>query len=394
MKICTVLKGRIENCPPLLRLLSFFYSKGWHTDVLCTGGDGLPPAVLHGVSFDDRVTAVRVREAEGFLSKMRPVVEVPRLVSALRSRVSTDWDIVFAYNPYALLACFLAGVGEEVPLVYYSAELYDEWRFWPQRWCEAIACKSIRGLIVCQEDRGRILREKLRLDVPSLVVPNSCFDYCRATGWPEKDHNDFSSSPRTVFIYQGVNHLRHRCLRELVQAFGDTDSDVLLRLALTGDPRVTTHLRSLTAKAKHPKNFEFIDYVPYPKHFEAARRCDAGIMLYHPDISLNYRYCAPNKLYEYAMLGLPVLSSDQDHLRSEIEENGFGLCVDPRDRNAIMEAMVQMTDAARLQEMSRRARQWYETSGRYEVIASQLEDWCSTVISGSHRHESSVRAQQ
>jgi len=394
MNICIVLKGRIEHCPPLLRLLSFFYSRGWNVDVFCTGGCGLPPAVLHGISFDDRVTATRVREAEGLLRKMRPAVEVPRLVSALRSRASADWDIVVAYNPYALLACFLAGVGGEVPLVYYSAELYDEWRFWPQRLCEAIARGSIEGLIICQKDRGRILREKLRLDVPSLVVPNSCFDYYQAAGWQEKDPNWFTTSPRTVFIYQGANHVGHRCLHELVQAFGDTGMNVVLRLALTGDPRVTTRLRSLAARAKHPERFEFVEYVPYPKHFEAARKCDAGVMLYHPDISLNYRYCAPNKLYEYAMLGLPVLSSNQDHLRTEIEGNGFGLCVNPTDCDAIVEAMVQMTDAARLQEMSRRARQWYETSGRYEVIASQLEEWCNTVVSGSRRHESRVCTQQ
>ena len=236
--------------------------------------------------------------------------------------------------------------------------------------------------MVCQEDRGRLLRERLRLKVPTMVVPNSCFDCYQAI---QSENRSFPHSRphRVVFIYQGVNHLDRRYLCELVNAFGSVDADVLLRLALTGDPKNTAILRSLAVRTKHPEQLEFADYVPYPQHFAAAQRCHVGIMLYRQDVSLNYRYCAPNKLYEYAMLGLPVLSSDQDHLRAQIECNGFGLCVDPGDSQALVDAIIRMTNSETLREMGLRARRWYERFGRYEVAATRLEDWCVTLSARS-----------
>jgi hypothetical protein len=380
MKICIICKGSIENCPPLLRLLCFLCSKGWAADVFCAGGDGALPEIVQGISMDECVGIVRVKEARGVFRKVRPAVEVPRLAAALRSANTGDWDLVITYNPYALLAGCLAGLGKKEPLVYYSAELFDARKFWPQRLCERLGRGRIRGLIICQEDRGQLLKQRLRLDVPAVVIPNSCFDYHPIVARENQNVKRFDQSP-VVFVYKGANHLDRRCLCELVQVFGNIDADVLLRLALIGNSKNTEYLKGLIAQTRYPNHFEFVDCVPYPQHFATTYQCGVGIMLYHRDISLNYRYCAPNKLYEYAMLGLPVISSDQPHLRREIEENGFGLCVDPKNCDALAVAVTQMTNPERLQEMSRRARQWYEKFGRYELAASRLEDWCNTLIS-------------
>lgn len=340
----------------------------------------MPPAIAQDVVFEECVRITRVREAQGGVRRIRPVAEIPRLVAALRSASPRDWDIVIAYNPYALLASFLSGIEREVPLVYYSAELFDARRYWPQRLCERISRKSIDGLVVCQQDRGRLLQKRLDLNSPTLVVPNSCFDHY-STIQRQNQCVTHSHSKPIVFIYQGANHLDRRYLCELVNAFGNVDAEVLLRLALVGNLGNTTRLRKLTEDTRYPNHFEFVDSVPYPQHFAAAYRCDAGIMLYHRDISLNYRYCAPNKLYEYAMLGLPVLSSNQDHLKREIEGNGFGLCVDPEDSASLTEAVIQMTNTVKLQEMALRARQWYEKFGRYESAAAHLENWCTNLCS-------------
>ena len=364
----------------MLRLLSFFCSRGWAADVFCVGGNGALPEIVQDISMDECVGIVRVKEAGGVFRKVRPTVEVPRLAAALRSANNHDWDIVIAYNPYALLAGCLAGLGKKEPLVYYSAELFDSREFWPQRLSERLGRRRISGLIICQEDRGQVLQKQLRLNVPALVIPNACFDYYPTVARDNQNGKRFDLSP-VVFMYQGANHLDRRCLCELVQVFGNINADVLLLLALIGNSKNTGYLKDLIAQTRYPNNFKFVDCVPYPQHFATTYQCSVGIMLYHRDISLNYRYCAPNKLYEYAMLGLPVISSDQPHLRREIEGNGFGLCVNPKNCDAIAVAVTQMTNPERLKEMSRRARQWYEKFGRYELAVSRLEDWFNTLIS-------------
>lgn len=54
-----------------------------------------------------------------------------------------------------------------------------------------------------------------------------------------------------------------------------------------------------------------------------------GLLFYEP-ISLNQRYCAPNKLFEYAALNIPIVAYDLEGLQS-LQRDGFDLqFVDPK----------------------------------------------------------------
>ena len=51
---------------------------------------------------------------------------------------------------------------------------------------------------------------------------------------------------------------------------------------------------------------------------------DYGILFYE-DSCLNHRYCSPNKIFEYFMAGLPVLTSNLFEMKRLVESEGVGI---------------------------------------------------------------------
>ena len=68
--------------------------------------------------------------------------------------------------------------------------------------------------------------------------------------------------------------------------------------------------------------------VPRAHLYDILRLCDVGLIAY--DVrGLNNIYCAPNKLYEYAQAGLPVVATAQPPLRAALKGYGIGAVVAP-----------------------------------------------------------------
>jgi glycosyltransferase involved in cell wall biosynthesis len=66
----------------------------------------------------------------------------------------------------------------------------------------------------------------------------------------------------------------------------------------------------------------------------AAESADAGIWTL-PNLSKNFYYALPNKIFEYMAAGLPVLAADFPEARKMVVSNGVGLCFDPYDSTSI-----------------------------------------------------------
>jgi glycosyltransferase involved in cell wall biosynthesis len=374
MHLCLVAKEHIERCPPLLRLINLLAKEGHGVTVFCAGGNGGIPSLVEGFRAD-RVQLFRSPTVGGTFRIVRPFLETGRLASLIREH-RTPWDAVIAYDPFGLAAAASAGISS--PLIYYSAELYESARFILQVLSERRARKRVCGLITCQEDRGNLLAARLQFHGPRLVMPNTCFDYLTEA---QKGLGQGWSKPAApvAFIYQGGLQPYERCLYELVDIFAQTELPVRLRLVLMGPPRSVNAFRAYVAKTPQPERIEFADPLPYPRHFTWTCRSHIGLMLYR-NVSRNYRFCAPNKLFEYPMLGLPVLASNQPHLADVIEGHKIGVCVDPEDKNSIAAGIKTMATQLDLQAAGRRAREWYLAHGRYELHYDRFKEFLQAVL--------------
>lgn len=97
--------------------------------------------------------------------------------------------------------------------------------------------------------------------------------------------------------------------------------------------------------------------VPTETLYRKFSAYDAGALLL-PDKGLNWRYRAPNKLFDYMALGLPVLTTPLEEPRRMVEQAGCGVVVE-REPKAVAEALARLAkdaDArARMAEAGRRA---------------------------------------
>ncbi|MEO0085747.1 MAG: glycosyltransferase family 4 protein [candidate division WOR-3 bacterium] len=137
---------------------------------------------------------------------------------------------------------------------------------------------------------------------------------------------------RLVHIAGTLTHVRG--ITSLVSAMGLLDDTFELVLAGSWEP--PTYLRELRrlpgfARVRH------IGQVAHPCVWPLYRSCHVGVICSLP--LPRHLTALPVKLFEFMAAGLPVVVSDFPLLRSIVESNRCGLCVNPTDPRAIANAI-------------------------------------------------------
>lgn len=66
---------------------------------------------------------------------------------------------------------------------------------------------------------------------------------------------------------------------------------------------------------------------------------DYGISLIE-DSSLSYRFCLPNKIFEYIMVGIPIIVSDLPEMKRVVEEYKVGVVIGSSSENDFIPAFI------------------------------------------------------
>ena len=131
---------------------------------------------------------------------------------------------------------------------------------------------------------------------------------------------------RKIFIYLGYL-CKGRGLEIMVDAF--SRHEIASDLIIIGYGPLKDQLE---ASSKSSTNIHFHDAVKHEDVVPLARAADFGICMIEP-ISLSDEYCLPNKLFEYAFSGLPVIGSNLPDIQRLISEYNLGTCIDTHADN-------------------------------------------------------------
>jgi len=69
---------------------------------------------------------------------------------------------------------------------------------------------------------------------------------------------------------------------------------------------------------------------------------DFGIAMIE-DSCLSYRYCLPNKLFEYMMAEIPVIVSSLYEMKRLVEDNNIGVVAEENTPDGLKDAIVKAT---------------------------------------------------
>jgi glycosyltransferase involved in cell wall biosynthesis len=288
------------------------------------------------------------------------------------------FDVVVAADLDTLPAALTLAEQYGVPLI------YDAHEYWPYAFSHF---QSWESEFWREVERSIIGRVTLPLTVsPQLAaimsdaygVTFDCVPNCAPLGCEtaidlEAALATRASSKDVIFLYQGVI-APQRGIEKLVGAWGKVDKRAKLWLRGPDGPDKSALMEQARKTGLIDQGVFFPDAVSEVELIAAARQADIGLIPYEP-ISLNNRYCCPNKLSQYMAAGLPVICNRLDYVRSVVVDNGIGTSVDFSDEGALVRAIddyVLKRDA--IPAMSRKSQEVFTSAFNWQSASRTLYD--------------------
>ncbi len=154
--------------------------------------------------------------------------------------------------------------------------------------------------------------------------------------------------------------------------------DLRLRLVGPGREAYRAMLLACVAETEMADRLDLADAVASDEVVAAVADADFGLMLIEP-ICRSYELTLPNKLFEYAAAGPPVLSSDLPVIGPLVRAAGIGEVVSVTDLDAVAEAMQRLAEPSVNREVRERVRA-FARSVTWEKERAVLEQVYESVL--------------
>jgi len=146
---------------------------------------------------------------------------------------------------------------------------------------------------------------------------------------------------RTVFVYHGVISPGRGIERSMkvISALSAKHKCTLVVIGYGAGAyidKINKYADNLTSINKK-FNFYYHEAINHNELFEFLMGADIGLVLIE-NTCLSYYLSAPSKLYEYMIIGLPVIASDFPEIRLINNQKPIGITVDPHNENEIINA--------------------------------------------------------
>lgn len=194
--------------------------------------------------------------------------------------------------------------------------------------------QNARAVYVPEYNRACITRCWLDLKKTPTVIPNKPLGHPLERNLPCV-HQEYFDGKFTI-LYQGLV-IEERKIDAYCEAVQDMND---IQLVVMGNGYGAEDYRNFL-KQKYPK-VKFIDFVTPPKHLNVTSNAQIGIVTYDYS-TLNTIFCAPNKIWEYAGFGIPMIANDIPGLNDTVSKYHAGICVDTEDAEAIKEAIIKIS---------------------------------------------------
>lgn len=146
-------------------------------------------------------------------------------------------------------------------------------------------------------------------------------------------HEKLSISPGTkILLYQGVL-IDGRGIELVIENLSRIENSVFV---LLGDGDRKTKWQKFAEECNVSDRVFFLGTIPQEELINYTAAADLGICLIE-NISISYYHALPNKLFEYIMAGLPVVSSALPQMKQIVDEYKVGECIDIETNKNIAE---------------------------------------------------------
>lgn len=232
--------------------------------------------------------------------------------------------------------------------------------------------KRALAVVVPEYCRAHILNAIWRLARLPKILPNKPSNCPTQRNLPIKDAriseliSGLEKAGKKIVLYMGI-FLPERRLDTIIEAVHSMGQDYALVL-MGYDNRYLQHMRE-----QFSGKFIYAGHLPPPEHLTVASHAHIGVLTYVAEGSgsINPIFCAPNKLFEYAAFGIPMLCNDIPGLKHLVEYNRMGICADI-DSVADICCKIKLIEAS-YEDMSHYGKTYFDSVDTRAIIASILE---------------------
>ncbi|WP_206167194.1 glycosyltransferase [Mammaliicoccus sciuri] len=225
------------------------------------------------------------------------------------------------------------------PLIYDSHEVQsDRTGYNPKtiKSIESFMLKFVDQMIVENHTRA-----KYNEDIYGFY-PKTLYNYSEKYNIEEKPQINLHkkigiNEDEKILLYQGGLQ-QGRGLELLIEAMDEIKEGHLLFI---GGGKLTQPLKEQAEASKQADRIHFLDKVPFQELPSYTREAYLGFQVLQ-NICFNHYSASSNKLFEYMMAHVPVISCDFPEIKKVVEETNTGLVVDSHNASEIANAVNQL----------------------------------------------------
>lgn len=349
--VALVCAHKIWNVPPLLNAPKVFAQKGWDATVFGYHSDELPGEESLGELA--RIRRLQLKSRRIPFGPLRKVSSTIEFLAEARGAVSNlRPDLLICVNEPASI--LLRHAEREVlkvawPLEYPEFEMFKPaerllWRYSSASWSKAdflVAPTATRLALSCGLHPA-LLRKKSFVvhNVPLREDPASTASSPKAKQaltWMLSERK----AGRVVLVYAGAIGNRYGVNR-LIEAVSSVPAVSLLILGQRHE-LAEREVGEALQGVRDASRICWVDEISYHELPAVLVGADAGFVHYVGD-TINTRFSAPGKLYEYLRSGLAIVTDDECCIKQELDANGAGVFFRrPGTREGIVSALRELS---------------------------------------------------
>jgi glycosyltransferase involved in cell wall biosynthesis len=288
----------------------------------------------------------------------------------------TPADIYHASDLRALPAAYIAACLRRKPLVFETYELPLVQPYLTRhRVLLRVAVGFLKGMMrrcdgVITVSPPIVTELQQRYGGPTAVVVRNIPVY-QPSVRSDRLRSFLKLSPETrIALYQG-GFQDNRSLDKLIDAARFLAPGNVI--VLMGSGELQAQLEWLIDETGVGDRVKIVPAVPYAELLEWTASADIGLTLFSPDWSVSIKLCLPNKLFEYLMAGLPVLTTPLEAIVELVHRYDVGRVVPSLEPETIGKAInAMLADTQALQRMRANALEASATDLRWEHERQQL----------------------
>lgn len=185
-------------------------------------------------------------------------------------------------------------------------------------------------IIECLKERAEWRKSRFNINKKIYVIDNTipAKNIPKISGTEYEDVQFNNDNP--IVIYSGRTALSRQLeeVLECVQTFKDSLNFVFFCF---GKGSELEQLERYLKEHCDGNNYKLNKPLPRTELHKRMQFCDIGINYYVPEFSINHKYAAPTKFYEYIACGLNVVSTNNEGINKIIENNNIGVCIKQKE---------------------------------------------------------------